>query len=356
LNSAPALGTEVLISVRTAADYWVVGDQLQFRSITLNTDDIIEIITWNDTSEQGILTQVFDGTNNTFDTGKIVVNPERILVTLDGYWLFNGLGYIIEGSKVVIIDETYTGGVIAITSFTQSVVPNPMVFRIFQDMRGVQATYRMTPSTTTYIEQAVSITDDVIYVDNIMALTEPNVEANIWGVLTIDAERIMYRYWDQTAGTVSGLLRGSAGTAITEHVQGATVYNMGRDNLLPAEYQDYIVSNLDNNTDLYPILGNGTNKVFVAENLSVSDLDDSTTMEEAVEVYVGGIRVTTGYVITDPGPMCTIEFTKAPPPGIQVTILVRRGMTWYQQGVNTASNGVPLQETDTLAARFFRGL
>ena len=57
-----------------------------------------------------------------------------------------------------------------------------MAFRIFQDMRGVQATYRMTPSTTTTTAEVVAITDDTIYVDNAGALLEPNLDANIWVV------------------------------------------------------------------------------------------------------------------------------------------------------------------------------
>jgi hypothetical protein len=46
---------------------------------------------------------------------------------------------------------------------------------------------------------------------------------------------------------------------------------------------------------------------------------------------------------------------QAPAEGSEVTILVRRGVTWYQQGATTASDGVSLQDTDTLAARFLRG-
>jgi hypothetical protein len=31
-------------------------------------------------------------------------------------------------------------------------------------------------------------------------------------------------------------------------------------------------------------------------------------------------------------------------------------LSWYQPGVSTASDGRPLQETNTIAARFFRDL
>jgi hypothetical protein len=58
------------------------------------------------------------------------------------------------------------------------------------------------------------------------------------------------------------------------------------------------------------------------------------------------------YFVTDFGPLA-IEFDGlAPAAGSEVTILQRRGVTWYAPGVGTPSNGVALQETDTNAARF----
>ena len=94
----------------------------------------------------------------------------------------------------------------------------------------------------------------------------------------------------------------------------------------------------------------------------------------ALEVYVGGVRqyrysdtsATSQYrwVVTDISPVA-IEFVTdsmlpdpltLPPEGVEVTILVRRGKTWYAPGVDTASNGVALQDTNTEAARFLRGL
>jgi hypothetical protein len=78
-------------------------------------------------------------------------------------------------------------------------------------------------------------------------------------------------------------------------------------------------------------------------------------LEEAVEVYVGGIRVTTGYVVAATNPV-RIEFAQAPASGVEVTILVRRGVTWYQGTGSEPSDGVALQDTNTQAARFLRGL
>ena len=60
------------------------------------------------------------------------------------------------------------------------------------------------------------------------------------------------------------------------------------------------------------------------------------------------------YTITAENPVIA-TFVTAPPAGVQVTLLVRRGVDWYNPGSGTPSNGVSLQETDNAIARFLRG-
>ena len=383
----PPIGSEILIYVITNTQCYVNGNQLLFNTSTglVPTDgDIIAVTTWNDTRQQKILSQCFVGpvttgvtvvepydstdfsvgtvtgdagsydyssgatvTANNLDMGAAITDPERLWVSLNGRRLFNNIGFTVSGTEVILTSGILNAtDVVMITQFTNFVVPESMAFRIFQDMRGVQATYRITPATTTVTTSAVTVNADVIYVANAAALPEPDFAINIWGVVTIDAERIMYRYRDIDNNTISGLMRGTAGTAATAHANDAIVYNIGRGNLLPAEYQNYIVSN--------STLGDGTTTVFTADNINLL-LEDSTIRDASLEVYVGGIRVTTGYTVTADNP-AEITFDEAPPSGVEVTMLVRRGVTWYAQGSGTASNGEPLQITETPAARFLRGL
>jgi hypothetical protein len=222
-------------------------------------------------------------------------------------------------------------------------------------MRGVQATYRMTAATTTELAQDLSATADIIYLVNAEALTQPDLPAGYFGVITIGGERIMYRNRDIVANTVSGLQRGTAGTGADAHTAGDAVYDIGRGNLLNESYQDYVVK--DNS------MGDGTTTVFYAPNIDVSDFGDSSSIYvESIEVYVGGTRQYNvnqtsaesqyRYFVTDFGPLA-IEFDGlAPAAGSEVTILQRRGITWYAPGVGTPSDGVALQETNTIAARF----
>jgi hypothetical protein len=397
--TAPVDGSTILLSVATNCGYRVYNDVLTFLSGSVpNVGDTIEIITWNDTAEQGLLTQVFVGpgvNNNTFDLGREITNPGRILVTLNGNWLFNGLDYVLNGTIVTISGQTIVStDVLAVTLITDRVVPNPTAFRIFQDMRGVQATYRITPSTTTTLVRPVEQYDDVIYVQDASALGDPNLAtsyvnnisynvgavvmyndafyqaiafttgnlptdtnywtptegaANVWGILTVDGERIMYRDRDTEANTVSGLLRGTAGTGATAHAAGTEVYNMGRNNLMPDSCQNYVLSNITNPLVSGVNLGDGIATEFTAD-IDISQ-EPSATRNQSVEVYLGGTRILQSeYSITNDNPV-TIDFDVPPPAGVEVAIVVKRAHTWY----NLATPTLSLNETDTVCARFLQG-
>jgi hypothetical protein len=331
--------------------------------------------------------------------------------------LFDGKDFVVQGQQLVLTSGALVNSdIVVVTEFTESIVPEAMAFRVFQDMRGVQATYRITNSTTTQLVADLSATADIAYVRNASALTEPNLADGIFGICTINGERIMYRTRDTALNAISGLMRGTAGTGATSHLASTEVYDMGRGNLLYEEYQDYI--------DKSSSLGDGSTTVFYSD-IAINNPDESSSIDiRAVEVYVGGVKqmpyVDVGADELEPGLVYNIsnlgttdwnfvagtedivysvndkitvlfagtgsgtavqkstqyrwteaqfdpvavEFVvndevipalTAPDVGNEVTILVRRGTTWYQQGANTPSNGIALQETNTRAARFFRG-
>jgi hypothetical protein len=277
------------------------------------------------------------------------------------------------------------------------------------------------------------------------------------------------------------LLRGTAGTAIANHPVNAVVYNLGRSNLMPEQFQDYTDSNTfvgNNSTTTYttnlvidnrPIVSvGGSIAVYINSVLQNSSTYNVTALEPVVvvfnnsipsagsivqvdvtntfavtttqsftstgssarfpttlniglveqpsssyalddfepviitfnnpipagqvvyianqrggedefgysvsdgvettfstginltlpiRVFVGGIEQTNivNYNISSLDPV-TVNFVTAPTAGQEVTILVRRGVTWYAPGAGTPSDGVALQDTDTQAARFLRGL
>jgi hypothetical protein len=407
-DTTPESGDTILIALSTSAACLFAYDP---SAATFSADlqivpalvigSVVEVITWNDTSQQNITTLTFQGpvdigasVSQAYDTtdydsptlnnptellpgefdstvgvlipindfylGTESINGSRLWVTLDGLRIFEGSDYVIQGQYLILSSGVITSSQqLVVTEFTSSIVPDAIAFRIFQDMRGVQATYRITTATTTVLTQAMTTTDDIIHVDNAAALSEPDLVQGIFGLITIGAERIMYRNRDLANNTVSGLRRGTAGTAANSHEPGEEVYDIGQGNLLNATYQDYIVKDSG--------MGDGTTAVFEAPNIDIADFGDSSSMYvDSIEVYVGGIRQynysdTTAdseyrWIVSLFNPL-TIEFIvdntyPAPAAGSEVTILQRRGKSWYQPGNGNPSNGVPLQETDTVAARF----
>lgn len=294
---------------------------------------------------------------------------------------------------------------------TESQVPDAIAFGIFQDMRGIQETYRMTPATTTTLAQDLSATADIVYVNDTSALSEPDLSKGIFGDITINGERILYRVRDVVNNTLSSLQRGVYGTGAAEHSSGATVYDTGLGNQMAQQFQNYVVSQTT--------MGDDTTVSFHATNISALENQPVGFFAKSLEVYVGGHRSSPGAYATDlvpgntyviaslgttdwyavglpsdqfpaPGVVFTatdvgtgngivgdflaenyyvvtydspaeIEFLTngdlvPPQTGVEVTILQRRGVNWYEPGGGNPGNGLALQETNTDAARFLRGL
>jgi hypothetical protein len=122
---------------------------------------------------------------------------------------------------------------------------------------------------------------------------------------------------------------------------------MGIGNLLEAQYQNRLVQSTS--------IGDGSTIKFTADDIDLNYYADSSGfIELAVRVYVGGILQSGNYFISNYNPI-SVEFDTAPADGLEVVIEILQGLSWYEPGPNTASNGLALQETDTTAARFFRG-
>ena len=274
--------------------------------------------------------------------------------------VINPENYTLTGSYITFDTAPANGSVIVILEVDPATIA--LEFRIFQDMRGIQATYRMTESTTTELTQDLSVDDDIIYLANASTLAIPDFNLNLWGVLTVNGERIMYREINFVDNTVSSLRRGTAGTAIDSHSAGTLVYNLNRGNLLIEEYQDYYDSSVE--------LANGTTTVYSAPLDVIIDQFNADFLDRAILVYVGGIlqelsvdyEIGNGFDVTPYGiglfdnAAEQIIFYNPPPDGREVLITVRRGSTWYQAGEYSPSNGVALEYTNTKPAQFFKGL
>ena len=306
--TAPPAGAVVLIAVTTLAEYTIFSEnQLQLR-VGAAPGSVISVTSFNDTSEQRLLTQVFKGPttvgtvttqpydstvfdvgnvtgnpgsfdytagtvieSNTFDTGRVILNSSRLIVTVNGNRLIPGTGYTVSGTSVTISGSVLgPGDIVVITSFAQSIVPDAIAFRIFQDMLGTQKIYRITDDIVTVLTQELAPGDDVIHVADASQLNQPNPAANIFGQVTINGERMTYRVRNTANNTVSGLRRGVAGTAIATHSVGQEVIDIGFGEALPQQYQQTINSS--------EFIGDGSTDTYVS----------SIDFDNQIQVFLGG--------------------------------------------------------------------
>ena len=451
LAMAPASGARIVVSVRTASPYLVTNNQLVFKSgvsVRPIAGDIVGVTSFNDTREQDLLTQVWQGptqtvlsvlnqegfdsllfdpnyiadpqrtgdlgyagsfgidqayeirtigttdftsigapdnnigtifvatgagtgtgtayviaysrsvatdsesdtsgswdfstgivvSTNRFDTGSEILQNDRVKVTLDGRWLVHDQDYTIDGS-VVIIGGPIIGGsqIVAVTSMTQSVLPGEMKFRIFQNMRGQQTTYRITKSTTTVLTENITSTSDSIAILDASRLSAPDLENNIFGLCMIDGEQIAYRSIDLITNTISGLRRGVAGTAAASHASGAEVTDMGAGNILFEYYQDRV----NTQSWLDPV-----NTVeFVNPLLTIND-SALAYLGGIVSVLIDGeLQATSSYTLVGINPV-VIVLDVIPPVGTRIDVNVLQISGVSQTTTFTANGNTPNFTTD----------
>jgi hypothetical protein len=386
----PTLGQTIIIAVSTRSQYTISSNQITFKlsgSFNLNVGDEIAVTTWNDTSEQALMNYVWagpvlEGTVTSiepfdtvpFDSGTTVGSPgtfdysvdtlvpvnnfnlnrpppgntERLWVYYNGNRLVGGNGFTLQTiNNDLYIELPFVIGTLDVVSaviVTDIIAPDAIAFRIFQDMRGMQTSYRITVDSTTTVVSPIAADDDIIYLDNAGALSSPDINQNILGICTINGERITYRFKDTINNTISGLMRGTAGTAASNHPADSLVYDMSNGNALPARYQ-----NAFRNAVYY---SNGSQTQYALNViLDPSVLEDSTVddLRDAVVVSVGGTLLPkTSYTVNSIAPVL-VTLDQAPPVGVEIIVAVEQTEDWY------SVPGVPLQLQPNQAAKFIRG-
>jgi len=136
-------------------------------------------------------------------------------------WRINADQQTIEFLSTTVSDND----IVVVTLQTEKEVPDTLDFQIFKDMRDNNAIYRSNSDYRTSLTQALSADADTIYVLDASKLSAPDLANNVFGVVTIDGERITYRSRDVTNNTLSGLRRGVAGTSATSHAVTTVVYD-----------------------------------------------------------------------------------------------------------------------------------
>jgi hypothetical protein len=281
LTTPPTNNADVDVYVTTKAQYTVNHPTLTINEIdglSLSNGDIITVTTWNDSDEMDLLTSVFIGPTNitqsevelfdsalfdttSFDSTAIegvdqnffnlyrtIDTPDALWVTKNGKLLRPNSDFIVSGGITLVItgDLVEPDDIIIVTSMSNSVVPNELSYRVFSDMRGNTAMYRNSKSNTAKLTQELVDTDDIIYVNDVTKLGIPDPINNIFGIVNINGERITYLSHNTTNNTISGLRRGTAGTAIIpSHPIDSIISDVGKGNVLNSPYDRIMYTNGD---------------------------------------------------------------------------------------------------------------
>ena len=265
----PDEGDVIDVYIRHSSDYWYAGTEIQF-NVAPSNGDVIAVTTFRDVRELAILTEAFQGPTilseiqiDTFESFgfdvqlfdfeigvntsvniftsslDLIINKNRLWITLNGSRLHAGSGYaIVNDNQIVLFVPTIQAtDVVVITSITDNVITAGATFRLFKDMRDTVGMYKLTNSSTTYLTQDLLETDDIIHLADASVLGLPDLSIAKFGILVINGERITYRNQDLTANTVSGLRRGTAGTGFaTLHANNAVVADVSLKSLVQWDY------------------------------------------------------------------------------------------------------------------------
>jgi hypothetical protein len=165
-------------------------------------------------------------------------------------------------------------------------------------------------------------------------------------------------------------------TPIVGPVSTLTVPTTGATSRWAAEFSatDLVLQSEDDYTitDLNPITVVFDTPVPVKRVVVINDLNSDTffisqadvatdtfvtdiSVTRPIQVKVGGTLVdSTAYTVSSVNPI-VITFVTAPADGLEIDIFITQAKVLYAQGVDSASDGRPLQEQPTLAAWFIEG-
>jgi hypothetical protein len=366
-----AEGDVIAITSTINCDYRIEGSLLILSpTVLISQDDIIKIITYTNHDYSNIRTEVFLNSPSTrYRMDRAILNDNYVWVSVGGRPLTNGIDYqILSDGYTIKIHDAYPyvfDGKVVITSFTDVVASKSIGFRIIKDLLGRTHYKRYSELDTTYLDQPLAITDTKIYVVDSSILSTPNPQQNVPGIIYIEGERI--EYFTKSDNVLGQIRRGTLGTGVKDNYEvGTPVVDHGQSQTVP--YQDTVAtwSTITNaNTTTYSISG-------ITFNNSVN------TQDQVVVLYGGRVLNKNSYITHDYSmaydsnehnsdienpPEFTITKELAgdgyvlnlgfnPNNNVKVRMAKLTGSIWYENGVDTASNGVSLLETNTIPARF----
>lgn len=233
--------------------------------LALTAGDSIKITTFSEDVSLGIRTEVFNANalmfyplgDKPFDTNSLWVTVNGLKqVYLADYVLadrdngydseFTGYGMLFDSDMQFGVDFKNRAhddsDRIIVTYFTAIPTADPIAFRLFKSVFGNWTSYRISDQDTTQLTRILNPQDQNIYVQDATILGQPDVAANIPGVVFIKGERIIF--WEVielTPGVeyqLTRVLRGTLGSGINvQQPIGTLVRDSSKNQEIPGGYE-----------------------------------------------------------------------------------------------------------------------
>ena len=306
----------------------------------LTANDVLNVTTFNNALGTKIRREVLEGkASGVFNLRFNVLNSDYIFVYLNGEQLIQNVDFTVSANIITVKGKTITvADRLDVMYFALDSAVGATGFRIFKDMLNRMHYKRISKTATTSLVDDVTIGSSTLQVKDGSVLPEPNIASNAPGVIFVDKERI--EYFTKSGNTLGQLRRGTLGTGIKDHSDGAEVVDASGTQTIP--YADTV------STDTFT--GDGSTVVFAITN--------APTYASELDIFIGGQRLlptsedgsTINYDCD--GSTAAVTFTTAPASGYQIKILHKRGQVWYTAADGNPANGKGLQASTTAQAKF----
>jgi len=315
-NSDPLSGTPYTYQYRIFGSNLYLSPEAAGVGVTTIGSATLKVITYADADGMFVETQKFVGDpNRRFTIDRPILNDNYVFVTvfkyvepnLNSYPLVNGVDYVVLDDNVTIqLSDTWNlndNDIVEIISFaSQNFSSDVLGYRIFNDILGNTSFTRLSRKYSTYITQPLRYTDTEIHVADASVLTAPQVDANIPGVVLIDAERI--EFFQIKGNVLTQLRRGTLGTGPATYLgTGTTVIDQGVEQIIPFTENIQIQNTFTNmSTSSYTIVKDSVRITYPNTSTFVHNdgivLTTSTSLIDQINVYYGGklLRKTGDYI------------------------------------------------------------
>jgi hypothetical protein len=341
----------IAISTQVGTHYFDKNDQIVLQpdnmaldSITLAQGNIITATTFNNAVGMNQRREKFKGNDSgEYYLFQTPLNNDYTFVWVNGETVVQGFDWIITDNKITITRLLTTNDRVDVMYFVTEGNNFSTGFRIFKDMLNRTFYKRISQTNTTTLTANLSIDDKTITVTDGSVLRSMDGSTLLPGVIFIDNERIEYLYKD--GNTLSNIRRGTLGTAIKNHIVGASVVDASGQQTVP--YADTIYTKKH--------IADGSTTAFISSQ--------SLNSPYEVDVFVGGRRLpylnedsSANYTVnTWDGSSANIILSEQPAAGTEVKIIQKRGQIWYNRGETTAADGKGLGKSNTAQAKFIAG-